>query len=461
MLYRDKKRAGFTLLAIALGLPSAAMAAGYAINEQSASATGTANAGAAANPENASTVFFNPAGMTKLKGDQISFGLTALDISAEYHGSATNAVGQPVTGTDNQSFLPMAYVPNFYYTHQVNDTVTVGLGMFSPFGVKAKYPDDFVGRFFAQKTSLMIGDFAPSIAFDSGDGFSIGAGLDIMYAKGILSRYEDYSGLAALYGKPVNSFSPGLYKLSGDDWAVGWNVGLLWEATDSTNVGITYRSPVKFTLKGDATLSNVPNPVTGTTATLKEPAEAPLTTPESLTFSVKQGVGNGVNLLAGATWTRWSRFKALDIYSRAANAGSLGTISQLGTARYGGTGTIAHVSENWRDVWAWSLGAAWQATQAWQFKAGYAYDTSPIPEKYRTARIPSADRSWFTLGAQWKNVATGWTVDGALGYLLIHDVNVNEREYTVNDQPVASLATYTATYKPRAWGLGIQVSKAF
>ena len=461
MVIKVRINVGIGLLAASLLVPSVAMAAGYAINEQSASATGTANAGAAANPENASILYFNPAGMTKLSGDQVSFGLTALHVTASYNGTATNAVGQPVQGTTDQSFVPMAYVPNVYYTHQVNQTVTVGIGAFSPFGLSGKYPSDFVGRYFAEKTSLLVGDVAPSIALDSGQGFSIGAGLDFMYAKGILTRAQDFSGLAVKYGMNPNAFQPGYFKLSGDDWGIGWNIGVLWEPTDTTNVGITYRSPVKFKLRGDATLSNVPNPLTGTTTTLKEPGEAPITTPESLTFSVKQGVGDGVSLLAGATWTRWSRFPALDIYSRADNAGSLGTISQLGNAQYGGTNTIAHVAENWKDVWAWSLGVAWQATPAWQFKAGYAYDSSPIPEQYRTARIPSADRNWITLGSQWKSAATGWSVDAAVGYLMVHEVNINEREYQLDGQPVPSLATYKATYKPKALGLGVQVSKAF
>ena len=437
MMNKKKLASLITAASTCMLVPALASAAGYGINEQSASATGAANAGAAANPENATILYFNPAGMTKLDGDQISFGATALDIGADYNGRATTAVGTPVQGTDNEDFVPMAYVPNFYYTHKMNDTVSYGVGVFAPFGLKADYQNDFVGRYFADVTDLKMVDLAPSIAFDSGDGFSLGFGIDIMYAKGTLSRYQDYSAQAQLIKQATGQSVPqsGHFEAQGDDIDWGWNVGLMYQPSDRTTFGMTYRSKVELELKGDATLTNVPS-LTGV-STLTEDARVPLTTPASLTFSLKQGLTDSLDLLAGATWTQWSDFQALDILSDQSNAGSPGTISQLGTSKYGGNGdVIGHVSENWHNTWALSLGLAWQATPSWQFKTGYAFDESPIPKQYRTARIPSTDRNWLTLGAQWKDANSGWSVDGALGYLIIRDVRVNEQEYTVENTPV-------------------------
>ena len=462
MMNKKKLASLITAASTCMIVPALASAAGYGINEQSASATGAANAGAAANPENATILYFNPAGMTKLDGDQISFGATALDIGADYSARATTAVGTPVQGTDDEDFVPMAYVPNFYYTHKMNDTVSYGVGVFAPFGLKADYQNDFVGRYFADVTDLKMVDLAPSIAFDSGDGFSLGFGIDIMYAKGTLSRYQDYTGLETKFGITPGTFHEGHFEAQGDDVDIGWNIGLMYQPSDRTTVGVTYRSKVEFDLKGDATLTNVPNPVTGNVSKLTEDAHVPLTTPASLTFSLKQGLTDSLDLLAGATWTQWSEFQALDILSDQSNAGSLGTISQLGTGTYGGNGdVIGHVSENWHNTWALSLGLAWQATPSWQFKTGYAFDESPIPKQYRTARIPSTDRNWLTLGAQWKDANSGWSVDGALGYLIIRDVRVNEQEYTVENKPVAGAESFKGTYEPNAIGLGIQVSKAF
>lgn len=434
--------------------PSFAFAAGYALNEQSASAMGAANAGAAADPENASTVFFNPAGMTQLKGTQISFGATLLDVTSDFKGSATNTVGKTVTGGDGGRYVPLTFVPNFYVTHQVNDYLAAGFGVHVPFGLKGNYDNDFVGRYFGDKTEIEVVDFQPSIAIDTQQGLSLGFGLDIMRAKGTLTKYQDFS----YYNQPE-----GYFEAKGYDWGLGWNAGILWQPFDRTNIGMTYRSRVEFTLRGQATLTGAPVALTGnTTGDLTENAHVPLTTPDTLTFSLKQGLAQNWDLLAGATWTDWSRFPSLAILSSQANAGQYGTISFLGSQTYKGSADlIGYEAEHWHNTWAFSIGTAWQATPAWKFKAGYAYDESPIPSEYRNVRIPSTDRNWLTLGAQWKDVATGWTVDGALGYLIIRDVNVNEVLHTVSDQPVSGAANVQGTYKPKAWGLAVQVSKAF
>lgn len=459
----NNNRGRLLLAASALSVfPSFAFAAGYALNEQSASAMGAANAGAAADPENASTVFFNPAGMTQLKGTQISFGAAVLNVRPDFQGSATNTVGQAVSGGDGGKYVPLTVIPNFYVTHRVNDYLSAGFGVHAPFGLKGNYDDDFVGRYFGDKTEIEVIDFQPSIAIDTGQHVSLGFGLDIMRAKGTLTKFQDYTGLEAQYGVTPGTYAPGYFKASGDDWGLGWNAGILFQPFERTSVGITYRSRVEFTLRGNASLSNVPNPLTGTTSNLTENAKVPLTTPDSMTFSLKQGLSDSWDLLAGATWTDWSRFPSLPIYSAQSNAGQYGTISFLGSQTYGGSSDlIGYEAEHWHNTWAFSIGTAWQATQSWKFKAGYAYDESPIPDEYRNVRVPSTDRNWLTLGAQWKDVPTGWTVDGAFGYLIMRDSNINEVQYQVSGKPVSGAARVQGTYKPKAWGLAVQVSKAF
>lgn len=451
---RNNNTLSRAILAATLCGPGAVMAGGFALNEQSASAMGVANAGTAANPENATTVFFNPAGMSQLSGTNVSFGAAVLDIDAEVKGgqaSATNNVGAPVSGSDGGDIADPAYLPNIFVTHEVNDTVDVGIGLHAPYGLKADYDDDFVGRYFADKTELTAIALSPSIAVNNGEGFSMGIGVNIIYAKGRLTKFQDYSN----YGLPQE----GYFDTEGDDIGATISFGLLYELTDRTQIGLSGQTGTTLNLEGDSTLTNFPQ-VTASgvnLVTAKEDANVPLEIPESLTFGIRHKLTDTVTLLAGATWAKWSRFEALDIESREDG----GTISAVGGPKYGDNSLIGHVSENWNDTWQVNVGGIWQATPAWAFKAGYAYDESPVDDNYRTARIPSNDRQWLTLGTQWNDAQSGWTVDVAAGVLLFDDVDVNEQEYTVDDEPVGNGASYSATYELSAWSAGVQVSKAF
>ena len=164
----------FLLSGLALGFISAnALAAGYALNEQSASAMGTANAGAAANPENATILFFNPAGMTYLEKAQVSGGITLLDVNTEFSGSAANTIGQPVSGSNGGDFVDLSVVPNLYYVAPVNEQLSAGIGVFAPFGVAGEYNDDFVGRFFADETEVQAIAVQPTIAYRLSDQWSV------------------------------------------------------------------------------------------------------------------------------------------------------------------------------------------------------------------------------------------------------------------------------------------------
>src|SRR5690606_13249300 len=123
-----------TLAAVAA--PASVMAGGFSLNEQSASQMGVANAGAAANPENATTVLFNPAGMSQLSGTNSSFGAAVLDIDAEAKSDsivAKNQLGLDVAGSAGGDIADPAVLPNFYLTHEVSDSIDVGFGIHAPF----------------------------------------------------------------------------------------------------------------------------------------------------------------------------------------------------------------------------------------------------------------------------------------------------------------------------------------
>lgn len=466
------------IAAVSLGplASTAVLAGGYALNEQGAHASGTANAGAAASVENASILYFNPAGMTRLPGTQISFGAAILDVKPDARiERATNALGMPVAGGDGGDFVDLAVVPNIYMTHN-SGNVAVGLGIYVPFGLEADYDNDFRGRFLADKTEIQVISFQPTFAFNVTDQLSLGLGLNIMYGEGRLSRYQDYTGAIALAAQRgeippeavpliAGQLREGYFDIEGHDWELGWTLGLLYSPREGTHLGITYRSEAKFNFKGEVVLSEFPQvlsaaPLTLGFQTFQENGEVPLDTPESVTLSLRQDFAPRWTLLAGATWTRWSRFQNLDVFSR---EGPMAPIAMIGSVKYGAPGTdlIGHVPEHWSNTWSFALGGLFHLNDQWTLKAGYAFDDSPIHSRYRTARVPSSDRHWLTLGAQWRQGERGWVVDAAFGYLIIHDVEVNEVEYQVNGNPVAGGTNYRATYEIDAWGAGLQFSRAF
>lgn len=490
----NRKPMAVAIAAVTLGLvlPGLASAAGYALNEQSAHASGTANAGAGANVENASILYFNPAGMSRLpQGTQISFGAAVLDVKPDAKVlNATDTLGRPVAGSDGGDFIDLAVIPNFYVTHTMGD-FAAGLGVYVPFGLTSDYDNDFKGRFLADETEIQVISISPSFAYNINEQLSLGVSMNIMYGEGKLTRYQDFSGVGALAAQRVGqeiataqqapltaaqeqlvngiagatANSPeGYFDTEGDAWEIGWTIGLMYQPLESTTLGLTYRSKVDFNLEGDTKLTNYPNFNRDTMGfdlvDLKENAEVPLTTPESVTFSLKHDFNDQWTLLAGATWTRWSRFQNLDIFSK---EGANGAIAQIGSTKYQDPNgdLIGHVEENFKNTWSFAVGALYHLNQNWTLKAGYAFDESAVSDTYLTARVPSSDRQWLTLGAQWRDLESGWTVDAAFGYLIIDDVKVNEFERSVNDEILPGGTNYRAKYEIDAWGAGLQLSKRF
>jgi long-chain fatty acid transport protein len=227
------------------------------------------------------------------------------------------------------------------------------------------------------------------------------------------------AGYEQTYGAPYSD-------INGDDIAVNFRVGFLYELSDRTQFGLTAQTGTELELEGDAEITGFPKLTSGGLApsTLNEDAQVPLAIPESITVGARHQLNDSVTMLAGATYARWSRFEGLDVFSTEGDGGQISTA--LGRT---GDQPLSHVTEKWQNTWQFNVGGIWQATPAWALKAGYAWDESPVGE-FVTARVPSSDRHWLTLGTQWKDAQSGWTVDAAVGTLLFtDDPKINEFVY--------------------------------
>lgn len=413
----------FLVSVVSVGLATTPLeGAGFAIIEQGVSGLGNGYAGAAAVAEDASTIFYNPAGMILLDRPQVESGMHVIIPSAEFiNEGSLSAFGtpfeQPTTGP-NDDGGEIALVPNLYYAHPVSERLVLGVGLHAPFGLSTDYEDDWVGRYLGLKSAITTITFAPSAAYRINDYLTIGVGLNLQYAEAELSSAIDFGFIAAgvaagvnaqvLPGDPTLPIAPGTYlpqtldgkvEVKGDDLSVGVNIGLLIELSEQTRFGIHYRSHVDFTLEGDADF-NVPSSLEQVNAAIGAPilaaggfdfsdgdAEAPVTLPESISLSAYHELNSQWAVLGDITWMRWSRFETLLIdYNNPATPDTV-------------------VPENWEDVFRYSLGAIYKHNEEWTFRTGLVFDQSPVFEnQYRSPRIPDEDRYWVTLGVsyQWR-----------------------------------------------------------
>ncbi|GAA6130018.1 OmpP1/FadL family transporter [Halopseudomonas sabulinigri] len=416
-------------LALAISaLTHPAFANGLTINEQSASGMGTGFAGRSSSAEDASTLFGNPAGMSKLDRAEVSGGLAV--ISAET--DISNASGT-FPGSNDGDMVPVAAVPFGYYVTPLNEDWHFGVGVYAPFGVISDYEDSFQGRYHGVYSKVQVVTLQPTLSYQVNDRVAIGFGPTINKIDGKLTSAVP------------NALAPGVgpdtdVSIKGDDVGYGFNAGVLVDITDALAWGLTYHSKVDYKLEGSTRVSNAPViPVPGI-PDLNGSYDASLdfTSPESVDTSLTYQLDDFWTLYAGATWTRWSQLQEIVVENSgvpALYAGQLGTVTE---------------ELKWKDIWSFAVGAAYQVNPSWVLRAGFTVDPSPTDDNDRTARIPVSDRKIFSLGAGW-DINQDVTLDMAYSYLYESKGEVN-----YDDAP-----TYNAEYQNSAHGLSAQLTYRF
>lgn len=401
-------------------------AGGFALNEQSISGMGSGFAGRSSSAEDASTVYGNPAGMARLKREQVSVGAATL-----FAKSDISRTRSTFGGNEDGDMVPTTTVPMGYYVKPIDDHWAFGVGFYVPFGLITDYGSGFAGRYYANKSEVTTLTFQPTISYALNEKVSIGFGPTINRISGEIS------------GMVPNPLSPGgndgKLKSTGDDTALGFNAGVLVQATDRTRLGLTYHSKVSYHLDAKTKVTDGIFSVLGVSGRSYD-ASLDVDTPESVDLSVTHQFNNDWTLYLGSTWTRWSRFKELTIENSGLPpllSGQLGTISE---------------EQNWHDTWAHAIGAAYQLSNQWVLRAGFSVDQSPANNTNRGPRIPTGDRKVLSFGAGWTPVENV-TIDLAYSYLWEESVEINDSS--------ASRGAYSARYKNSASGLGTSVSYRF
>lgn len=410
-----------------------ASAAGFALLEQSASRLGTAFSGTAAAADDATTVYYNPAGMLQLTQAEALVALSGIDIGSEFHNrNSQAATGQPLGG-DGGDAGGWNAVPSAYLVIPTSENLAFGFAFNAPFGLKLEYASDWMGRFQALDSEIKSYNLNPAVSWRVNDWLSVGAGADYQHLQAELTNAVSYTaavgqGLQQLVAAgalspaavpallAANTGLEGHARVRGDDSSWGYNAGVLFTFSRDTRLGLAYRSSIEYDLRGSATFT-APAVTDSTGAAIIAAASSPggalatgpvrvaLEVPDSATASLSHRMGS-IELLADVAWTGWS------------------SVRELRVVRDSGT-TLSVTPEQWRDTWRYALGATYKMNDRWKLRGGVAYDETPVPDETRTARLPDGDRKWLAVGAQWMP-AESTCVDFGYAHLFTDDVSMNQ-----------------------------------
>ena len=369
-----------------------ALAAGICITEKSVKGLGNAFAGAAAVAEDASTIYFNPAGLTRLSGSQIQAGAHVIMTSFKFDNEgSTTVLTTPLAGGEGGDGGDTHFVPNFFYSQDISDRLKVGIGIISPFGLGTDYNDNWVGRYHSIKSEILTVDINPTIAYKINSELSIGFGFSAQYMDAELTSDIDFGTIdAALFGGAFGltpQGDDGYQKLEGDDWGYGFNLGMLFEPSEKTRIGLAYRSRIRYELEGDVkfkTSSDAAAALAAGLSYVNTDVDADVDMPDSVSLSVYHQLNDEWAIMADITWTNWSVLEELRIKF---DSGAADSVTTFG----------------WEDTHRYSIGATFTPNSKWTFRTGISFDETPVPNaQRRTPRVPDEDRIWLALGTSYQ-----------------------------------------------------------
>jgi len=403
----------FVSLAIS-ALLNGANASGYGLREFSTIAMGSAYAGSAATGSDASFLAYNPAALGGVADYDSSVSIVGIFPNSSATYSAVTSAATPTSGLATPSdFIKDAAVPSLAARMRLSQAWAAGLVVYAPWGLMTNYPAGWAGRYYARDSKLLTVDISPSLSYQPVPNLTLAAGAQIQYARGSLSSVVDVGTLGATLHIPgsVPGAQDANAKVSADDWSVGFSLGMLWEISPGTSVGVGYQSAISHELRGP--LKFTPDS-SGLTAAIKgatglftdTDSETGLTTPDRLGAGARVRVAPGWTALFEVDWTNWSRFHELRI--NAVNPFQPDDVTVT----------------NWKDSWMFALGAEFQPDEKWTWRAGVALDQTPIPDATLEPRVPDADRTWISAGVTY-HASANMDFSAAVGHLFLPERDVS------------------------------------
>jgi long-chain fatty acid transport protein len=402
---RIRQLMAFLLAGAVSGYAGTVSAAGFALIENSAQGMGNAFAGGGAVAEDASTLWFNPASITRLPS-QMQGVVHYISPSFEFTDGGSTFPGGAIPGAPTNDGGEDAFVPNFYYIRALNERWSFGLAVNAPFGLRTEYDNNWTGRYHALESEIVDLNVNPALAWKVNEVFSVGFGVSLNYIDATLNNAVDFGLIAG--GPGAAGTADGFTENTADDISFGFNFGFFYEPNERTRYSMAYRSQINHKLEGDAVFTGVPAPLDP--FFFNDGISVGASLPDTFSLSAFHLLTPMVGLMADATWTGWSEIPELRIvYDNPANAGGAGTaVEPLG----------------WKNAWRLSLGLNYYQSSRLTLRTGVAYDQSPVPNPVqRTPRLPDNDRVWLSVGASY-HINEKITADFGYSHLFIDDTNI-------------------------------------
>ena len=361
-----RKAVLFCILLIGL-FCSSGYPAGFLVYNQDATAAGMGDSFTAI-ADNPSAVFYNPAGINQLEGTQIRSGIHFISFNTSFRGAES--------GERTDMETDFAALVNGYFTHKINDKISVGAGIFTPFGLTTEWPNGWEGSAVSTYSELRTFFVNPVISIQVHPRLSIAAGIDYVYSDFKIRRFIDVN---QVIGIPLG-FNLGKVTLDGSDNSWGYNLGLLYHMSDRLTIGVAYRSKVKLKLDGHANFHL--SPILQRLFPQKDISPR-IELPPIVSANISTRLGEKWTLATGIFWTGWSVFDELK-----PNFENDFLIPP----------SMKSIPQEWRDVIAYQIGLQYQYNPTWAFRGGYIFDQTPVPERTLGPMVPDADGHLFSLG---------------------------------------------------------------
>ncbi|CAK1717375.1 outer membrane protein transport protein [Vibrio crassostreae] len=394
-----------SLLAVTITLASSqAMAAGFQLNAQSATGLGRAFAGDAVIADNASVMARNPAAMALFDKTELSLGFESITSMIEVKD--TTYGGFPIDDTDDVGDTSIA--PNIHLIVPVNDKFAWGVNAYTNFGTKTEFSDDYPAQAYGGLTDIKSFNFGVAGSYRLNEQWSFGAGLDLIYGQGTMVRQATL-GPATVDLVNVDE---------ADGWAVGFNLGTVFELDANNRFGLAYTYSPEFTAEDD------------------KGQEITLPLPDMLEFSGFHKIEDTKFAVHySVQWIGWKDFDQVEFRNLQDNL----------------LGATYDKQYQWQDGWHYAIGGTYYLNRDWTLRAGYMYDTS-AQDELTSISVPDSDRQWFSAGFTY-HINEASNVDFGFTYLLGDEVSVTEQS--------APLPELNATTKADAILVGLQYSRSF
>lgn len=371
---------------------TSALAGGYQLNDYSVTGLGRSYAGAGVVGDDYSAIAYNPAGMTLKKESGIQTGMTMINLRADVDA---------LEADHHKKMDFWAPIPHFFGQYNVNDKLFLGLGVYAPFGLKTQYDADWFGSDTAILSKLDVIDTNVSAAYKVTDKLSVGASLILRYIYGHMTN-----SLSAVVGGGKSDFEL-------DGWTKTAALGVMYEPTENTRFGLSWRLRSTQQVKGDHEISGNMAAIPGMASNFNETATgwASPALPETFTLSAYHRYKD-FGFSGTARWTHWSQ--SFPEFSMRSNSRLFNMLTDTGMGAASGITNNQKTSKyNYDNSWTLTVGLDYYYDENWTFRCGTGWDESPTHnDSTRTIRIPDNDRFWLSAGASY--VQENWQID--VGY---------------------------------------------